>query len=312
MKKMQSALAIIVLAGAASAAAAAPRHVVTVDRDTMASGLIGVNRIDREMIRPGFAAFGTVMDPSAAIAAREGVVRAEAAARLASATLARTATLYRRAHNVSKAAVETARAGMVESKARLQRAERVARARFGPALGGAIIAGGHAWQRIAGGASLVMVVHPGAALPMAPRTATGHEPDGASVALRAVGAAGRVPPGLVGQGFYFTGPPLAAGTALDVSITGGTAVTGYAVPLSALIYRGDAAYAFMATGVLHFVEVTVPQDRPVRRKGAVVAWFVPAARLGGGGSVRVVTRGAGLMRSIAAGAHGPVAGADHD
>lgn len=295
-------------------AAAAPQRVVHVGRDTMESGLIAVTILKRQTLAPGIPAYGRVIDPAPAIRAREAILRAEAAERLAAATLVRTRHLYHAAGNVSEAELQQTEAQAAAAEARLDGLKAVAIARFGAALGRAIIEGDRRWQRIAAGGALISVVHDGPELPSPPKTAYGTAPDGARVMLRAIGPSGHLPRGLVGQAFYFSGPHLPAGTTIDVSIDGRHAETGYAVPVSALIYRGDEAYAFAETGKNRFVETTVPLNWPIWSHGAIAAYFVRTALLPKAGihTGAVVTRGAGLVRSVAAGGHGPAPGTDHD
>lgn len=315
MKPSRSILAFPLLSIAlALPARAAPERVVHVDRDTMDSGLIAVKTLKRQTLAPGFPAYGTVVDSTPAIRAREAIVRAEAAERLASATLVRTRHLYHAGGNVSEAELQQAEAQASEVEARLDGRKAVATTRFGAALGRAIVDGNKTWQRIASGNALISVVHDGPALTSPPEAAHGTTPDGVQRSLRAIGRAGRLPPGLSGQAFYFTGPDLPVGTTLNVSIDGGHAQTGYEVPVSALIYRGDAAYAFAETGKRRFVEITIPLSWPIRNHGTIAAYFVPAALLPRAGAYMgaVITRGAGLVRSVAAGGHGPAPGTDHD
>lgn len=288
------ALAAVLLPLAGSARAAA----VTVDKATLASGLIGTMTPRLRTETPRLHAEGRALDPAPAIALRGRIVAAQVAAKLDAATLARTRSLYHAAGNVSRASLEQAEAAARASAARLAALQAEAIARFGPALGRAIARDGAAFRAIAAGGALVLVVRAGPALKPPPAEATARLPDGAAAALRAIGPAGVQPPGLVGQALLFTGPPLPVGAPLAVSLPVGRKTAGYDVPVAALVWHRGRAFAFVRMAPDGFAAIPLggaaslpPGDAPATR-------FVPATALPR--APRIVVRGAGLLNSMLA------------
>lgn len=278
-----------------------PGPVTTISARTMKTGLIAITTLPAETRRPGIPAYGRVVDPTPVIHLHAEIVAARAKAHLAAATLARTQRLYHAAQNVSKARLEQAAADAVETRARLAELTERARLRYGAALGGAIVGDGAAYRRIATGGALISatVTVTGPRMVSAPATARAREPDGTAVPLTLVGEAGRLPGGAVGRPFFFTGPALPAGTPLAVTLTGGKARKGYAVPVSALIWQRGIPHVFVRAGTRRFREMPIPDSAPIRREDVTVAYFVPAASLPA--SPAIVTTGAGVVFSAAAG-----------
>ncbi|CAG4914667.1 unnamed protein product [Acidocella sp. C78] len=281
------------LAGGAARAAG-----VTVGKATLASGLIGTMTPKLRTEAPQLHAEGRVLDPAPAIALHGRIVAAQVAATLDAATLARTRSLYHAAGNVSRASLEQAEAAARGSAARLATLRAEAIARFGVKLGRAIAQDGPAFRAIAAGGALVLAVRAGPALKPAPARATARLPDGTAAALRAIGPAGVLPPGLVGQALLFTGPSLPVGTPLDVSLPAGRKIAGYDVPAAALVWHRGRAFVFVRTAPGRFAAIAVGGASSAAAGGAATR-FVPAQALPP--APAIVVRGAGLLNSMLAG-----------
>ena len=284
----------------AAASGTQPVPATTLSAKTMKTGLIAVTTLSPETRRPGLPAFGRVIDPTPIIQLHAKIVTARAKAHLAATALARTRHLYRAAQNVSKARLEQAEADASETKAHLDELTQRARLRYGAALGGAIIGDGSAFTRIASGDALVSAIVTARTAMPDDGTAKAREPDGTTISLSLVGEAGELPQGTVGKPVYFTGPSLPAGTPLAVTLPGGKARKGYAVPVSALIWQRDMPRVFVTVGPRRFREMRIPDDAPIRRDdGTTIAYFVPVGQLPA--SPAIVTKGVGLVFSAAAG-----------
>ncbi|MGC8527549.1 hypothetical protein [Acidiphilium sp.] len=299
------AMAAFLVLGAGAARAAGG---VTVDAATLRSGLIVTAVPALHTETPMIAAYGRVIDPTPVFTLRSRIVAARAADTLAAATLARTRRLYHAAGNVSEASVQQAEAGATSARARLSALRSAAAARFGAALGAAIAGNGAPFRAIEAGGSLVSVVQGGAALNHLPAAATARLANGGSAALRAIGPAGRLPPGLLGQAFLFTGPALPVGTPLAVSLPVGRKIAGYDVPVSALVWHHDRAFAFVRTAPHAFAAVPLGGAGSLRRGDAPGTRFVPATALPP--HPAIVVRGAGLLNSMLSGGGGTAGDGD--
>lgn len=290
-----TSLSLILAAGTARAGAV---RSVTLDADTIRSGLVRTTTLRPATAHPGIAAYGMVVDPAPLIALRGRIAAARALLTLDDAKLARARKLFRAAGNISRASLEQTRADDAVARARLAALQESAKARYGAALGAAIADDGAALKTIENGGSLVSVVQTDAAL-ATPPAASATAPGGARVALAPVGPAGRIPNGLLGQAFFYTGPALAVGSPLAVTLAAGHPVTGYDVPAAALVWHHDTAFAFIRTGARRFALYPVTTAEPVRHAGTITGFFVPGKDLPD--HPAVVTSGAGLLNSALAG-----------
>ncbi|MDD2875985.1 MAG: hypothetical protein PHT60_02015 [Acidiphilium sp.] len=241
---------------------------------------------------PARRGYGMVVDPAPALALHELIVEAEAGQRLADATMARTRTLFGGAGNVSKASLQQAEAQAAVAQARLVGLQAEARAKFGAVLGTALIKGGAPLEALARGDALVEVSVPGAALGVPPRAASA--PHG--VVLRLIGPAGHVPPGLVGETLYYTGPDLPVGLPLAVRLPVGGARRGVMVPANAVIYHADGASVYIEIAPGRFKSIGISLGETIDRHDGLAGYFVPDGVLPPG--VKLVVRGAGVLRSI--------------
>lgn len=278
---------------------------ITLSVATMQAGLIAVTTLHKETRQPGVSAYGRVVDSVPVLHLHAEIAATQARTRLADAALARTQRLYHAAQNVSKARLEQAQANDVEVHAHLDDLTAEARLRYGTALGSAILGDGPAFRRLATGGALVSVIIPSGPHAAGRGTALASGPDGQATQLTRVGRAGMMPTGVIGTPYYFTGPAMPAGTPLAVTLPGGKPETGYDVPVSALVWQRDVPRLFLQIGRREFREVRLPQTTPIRRNGTAVAYFVPKSRLPS--SPAIVTKGAGLVQSAAA---GPIPGGD--
>lgn len=283
---------------AAHAAPAGAVRSVTLDAATLGSGLVKTRALRLETEHPGVAAYGMVIDPAPVIALRSRIVAARAMLTLADANLARTRKLYRAGGNVSKASLQQTEADTTVAQARLTEMRAEAKTRFGSALGAAIADGGAPFRAIEAGGSLVSVVQTGASLAAQP-AAWARTPDGSRVVLQPVGRASRIPKGLLGQAFFYTGPALAIGSPLAVTLVTNGSVAGYDVPATALVWHDNTPFAFVRTGARRFAMYPVATTEPVRHAATVSGFFVPDADLPN--QPTVVTSGAGLLNSALAG-----------
>ena len=290
-------VSLSLVCAAAAAHAGVPRS-VTIDAATMSSGLIKTSVLRLETKHPGSAAYGMVIDPTPVITLRHRIVAARATLTLNDANLARARKLYRSGGNVSKASLQQIQAQTAIAQARVEDLLTRAKARYGVALGTGIADDGAAFRTISAGGSLVSVVQAGAAL-AAPAAASAKAPDGSRVTLRPVGSAGRIPKGLLGQAFFYTGPALAIGSPLAVILRAPRAVTGYDVPAGALVWHDNASFVFVRIGANHFATYRVTTTHPLRHAGTIAGFFVPGADLPA--HPAIVTSGAGLLNSALAG-----------
>ena len=117
--------------------------------------------------------------------------------------------------------------------------------------------------------------------------------------LRPVGSAGRIPKGLLGQTFFYTGPTLPIGVPLAITLRAPGVVTGYAVPAAALIWHNNGPFVFVRIGASHFAMYRVTRAYKLRHSGTISGFFVPGADLPA--HPAIVTSGVGLLNSALAG-----------
>lgn len=299
MKRYLQAIAVsLPLVCAAAAAHAGDVRSVTLNASTIRSELIKTSSLRLETEHLGIAAYGMVIDPTPVIALRSRIVAARAKLTLDDANLARARRLYRSGGNVSKASLQQSKADTAVAKASLEELQAQAKARYGTALGAAIADDGASFRTIRAGSSLVSVVQPGATL-ATPTAASARAPDGSRVALCPVGIAGRIPKGLLGQAFFYTGPALAIGSPLAVTLVTSRLITGYDVPATALVWHDNTPFVFVRATSRRFAMYPVTMADPVRHAGTVTGFFVPDAELPD--RPAIVTSGAGLLNSALAG-----------
>ena len=294
---MRRVLLIVAIALLPLAASAQSVTISSVTISAKAARDGGVKTVHLPLIRhaPSRAAYGVVESPAALLSLRASVIEAAATRRLAEANLKRTSQLYHAAHNVSVASLEQAQAAEAVAAARLAALKANAAATYGSSLGDALLAkDGPMAALVAGKASLIEVSVAAPELAKPPVQATARIEQGKPMPLQLIGAAGQVPLGMLGQGFYYAGPALPSGTPLAVSLPAGAAQKGYAVPLSALIYQDRGALMFIETQPGSFTMVKVPMGVKLKRGG----YFVPERVIPHGAAV--ATQGAGLLLSIAA------------
>lgn len=281
-------LVLLVLAPGAARA-----RTVAIDAQAARDGGVRTERLPLIRFSPSHHAYGLVRDPAPLLSLRASIIEDEARLRLADADLKRTQQLYHAAHNVSEASLEQAQAKQGVAAARLAADKAKASALYGSSLGDALAASaGPVAALAAGRTSLVEVSLAGPALPRPPRQALAQ-----GKALKLIGPAGSVPSGLIGQSFYYSGPPLPSGMPLPVRLPEGAARSGYAVPLSALTYRGGKASLFVETSPGRFAMIPVPMDDSIRKDGRRRGYFVPRRAIPPGALVAV--QGAGLLLSVA-------------
>lgn len=248
---------------------------------------------------PARDAYGIVESPAAVLSLRASIIEAAAQLQLTDADLKRTSQLYHAAHNVSVASLEQAQAAQAVAAAKLAALKANAAATYGSSLGNTMLAvGGPVAALAAGKVSLIEVSVSAPVLNKPPARATARVQGGQSMPLTLIGLAGQVPMGMLGQGFYYAGPPLPSGTPLSVSLPEGGARTGYAIPLSALVYHARNASMFVETKSGQFAMVKVPMDMKLNHDGAVHGYFVPESLIPRGAAI--ATQGAGLLLSLAA------------
>lgn len=308
MKRHLQALAasLSLVCAAAVAHAAAPRS-VTVDAATISSGLIKTSVLHLETRHSVSVAYGMVIDPTPVITLRRRIVAARAKLTLDDANLARSRKLYRSGGNVSKASLQQIQAETAITQARVEELLAQAKARYGAALGRVIADDGAAFRAISSGGSLISVVQAGAIL-ATPPAASARIPDGSRVTLRPVGAAGRIPKGLLGQAFFYTGPALAIGSPLAVTLRVPGAVTGYEVSAASLVWHDNGPFVFVRTGASRFTMYRVTTAHKLRHTGAISGFFVPGADLPA--HPAIVTSGAGLLNSALADSRATVPNSD--
>jgi hypothetical protein len=248
-----------------------------------------------------------VIDPTPVITLRHRIVAARATLRLNDANLARARKLYHSGGNVSKASLQQIQAATAIAQARVEELLAQAKERYGVALGTVIADDGAAFRTISSGGSLISVVQAGATL-AAPPAASARASDGSRVTLRPVGSAGRIPKGLLGQAFFYTGPALAIGSPLAVTLRAPSAVTGYDVPAAALVWHDNSPFVFVRIGASRFAMYRVTTTHKLRHAGAIARFFVPGADLPA--HPAIVTSGAGLLNSALAG--GGISAANDD
>ncbi len=294
---LQAIAASLPLAFTAAAAHAGAVRSVTLDAATIRSGLIKTRTLRLKTEHAGIAAYGMVIDPAPVIALRSRIVAARAMLTLDDANLARARKLYHSGGNVSKASLQQTEADTAVVQARLKELLAQAKVRYGTALGTAIADDGAPFRTIEGGRSLVSVVHTSVALDTPP-SAWAKAPDGSRVALCPVGSASRIPKGLLGQAFFYTGPALAIGSPLAVTLATSKSFTGYDVPATALVWHDNTPFVFVRATSRRFAMYPIATANPVRHAGTVTGFFVPGADLPD--RPRVVTSGAGLLSSAVA------------
>ena len=295
---LQAIAASLSLVCAAAVAHAAALRSVTINAATMSSGLIKTSVLRLETKHPASAAYGMVIDPSPIITLRYRIVSARAKLTLDEANLARAQKLYRSGGNVSKASLQQIQAKTAIAQARVEELLAQAKMRYGAALGAAIADNGPSFRTISTGGSLVSVVQAVATL-VSPPAASARSPDGSRVTLRPVGSAGRIPKGLLGQTFFYTGPALPIGAPLPVTLRAPGVVTGYAVPAAALIWHDNGPFVFVRIGASHFAMYRVTRAYKLRHSGTISGFFVPDADLPA--HPAIVTSGVGLLNSALAG-----------
>lgn len=299
------ALSIILVICPAHAQA---RRSVTLNAATLKSGLVRTTTLRLETVLPGIAAYGTVIDPTPVIALRSRIIAAQAELTLADANLARTRKLYRAAGNVSEASLQQAEAHAAVARSDLVALQETGKARFGIVLGTAIDNGGIPFHRIATGGSLVSVVYNITPLALPPPDARATTQDGSQVALQSIGLAGRIPKGLLGQAFLYTGPTLAIGTSLAVTLNSQNKLAGYNVPAGTLVWHDDSAFVFVRVKPRRFTMYKITTGQPVRQDNRVTGYFVSKADLPD--KPVIVSSGAGLLNSALTGGSHAASGGD--
>lgn len=247
---------------------------------------------------PSRKAYGMVESPSQVLSLRASIIEAAAQLQLAEANLKRTSQLYHAAHNVSVASLEQAQAAQSVAAAKLAALKAKAVARYGSSLGNTLSAPeGPLAGLAAGKVSLIEVSLGAPTLPHPPRQAAARA-DGKTLPLTLIGAAGSVPAGMVGQGFYYIGPALPSGMPLSITLPQGAPRSGYAIPLSALVYRDRKASMFVETRPGRFLMVPVPMSTEIDTDGGTEGYFVPAKLMPRDAVIAV--QGAGFLLSVAA------------
>ena len=304
MKRYLQAIAasLSLVCSAAVVHAEAPRN-VTVDTATMSSGLIKTSVLHLETRHPVSVAYGMVIDPTPVITLRHRIISARAKLTLDDANLARAQKLYRSGGNVSKASLQQIQATTAIAQGHLEELLARAKVRYGTALGAVIADKGASFRKISDVGSLVSVVQAGAVRAIPP-PASARAPDGSRIMLRPIGSAGRIPKGLLGQAFFYSGPALAVGTPLTVTLREPSAITGYEVPAAALVWHDNGPFVFVRTGASRFTMYRVTTAHKLRRTGAISGFFVPGADLPA--HPAIVTSGAGLLNSALADSHASV------
>jgi hypothetical protein len=278
---------------------AASAQTVTINAQAARDGGVKTGQPPLIQYAPSRDAYGIVESPAAVLSLRASIIEAAAQLQLANANLKRTSQLYHAAHNVSVASLEQAQAAQAVAAAKLAALKANAAATYGSSLGQALLAvGGPVAALAAGQASLIEVNVGPPVLNQPPARATARVQGGQPMPVTLIGAAGQVPMGMLGQGFYYAGPALPSGTPLSISLPEGGARSGYAVPLSALVYHDRGASMFVETSPGRFSMVKVPMQVKIRRHGEALGYFVPERLIPRGGAI--ATQGAGLLLSIAA------------
>lgn len=329
-KKFAGCLIVAVVAAIAlvRAAPAVELGSITLDAKAIAAGEIRTAPLQRLAHAPAIAAYGTVLDPgplaklSAALAAAHGKLLADRArAQLARSEERRAAELYKAQHNVSQAAMETARselavalAGQATAQAQVTELRARIRADWGAKLGTAIASATSPLPQLDSGAkSLVEVSLPlGQALTTPPTIAAATAPDGTQLKLRLIGRAPRAALGVAGPSlFYLTTTQSAApiGTPLSVSLRPAATTAGLLVPRAAVVWRDGQALVYRHSGASRFTPVPI-----TTAFGSSKGYFVPedpSAGLHPGDMV--VVNGAALLLSASSsprGAKKAAAGSD--
>ncbi len=283
---------------------AALAQTVAISPQAARDGGVKAVRLPLIRFRPSRSAYGIVENPAAVLSLRASIIEAAARLQLANANLKRTNQLYQAAHNVSVASLEQAQAAQAVAAARLAALQASAAATYGSSLGKALLATeGPVAALAAGQTSLIEVSVSAPVLNKPPAQATAQVQDGQPLPVTLIGAAGQVPMGMLRQGFYYTGPALPSGTPLSVTLPEGHAQAGYAIPLSALVYRDRSASMFAETKPGRFTLVKVPMGMKIHPAGAAQGYaaqgyFVPERLIPQGAAI--ATQGAGLLLSIAA------------
>jgi hypothetical protein len=290
---------VLLMLTVATSPLAARAQTVTITAAAARDG--GVNTAHPPLIHytPLHYAYGIVESPAALLSFRASIIEAAAGLQLANANWRRTSQLYHAAHNVSVASLEQAQAAKAVAAAKLAALKANASATYGSSLGKILLAPDGPMAALASGdASLIEVNVSAPVLRKAPLQAAARIEGATPIPLTLIGAAGQVPMGMLGQGFYYESPALPSGTPLSVSLPEGSARTGYAIPLSALVYHNRKASMFVETRPGQFAMVKVPMDMKLHHRGGMHGYFVPERLIPRGGAI--VTQGAGLLLSIVA------------
>lgn len=279
--------------------------VVTVPVDMQRASGIVVTSLAATSMQPERVAYATAIDLQplfdlgnrlVAAHADRNVARAQTDA--SQAQVARMQVLYQDDRNISQKNLQDARAAALSDQAKLVAAEAAStgieaaiRQQFGEALArAAATPASGLWRQLASGqASIVRITF--AASEAAPERVTIESTDGHPRNARKLSAAVQVDPMLQGSAyFYLIAPPLPAGTrTLAHAALGKPSVPAILIPDSAIVWYGDARWAYVKTA----------NDRFTRR-------LVPAAIPASGGMLTtsgwragddIVTRGAALLLS---------------
>jgi hypothetical protein len=279
--------------------------VVVVPADMQRASGMTISPLASAKVRPEQLAFATVIDlqPLFDFGTRLAAVRAEREASrtqagVSQAQVARMQTLFQDDRNVSQKNLQEARAAAQSDQAKLASTEATlagitasVRQQFGDALARAAASPGtETWrQLVSGQAAVVRVAFPSSGL--APERLTIDAPAGGELNGHKLSAAPQVDPMLQGSAYLYLVPaslPVGARTVAH-AVSGQPGVAGVLVPDGAIIWYGDARWAYVKTASERFTRRLVQAAAPV--SGGILA--TGGLRAGD----EVVTRGAALLLS---------------
>lgn len=242
------------LLGAACALAAAHAVATEVDAATQARLGLGLTELRAAQAPVELAATAEVLDPSALAKSADDIAALQATADASNAEARRVQALFAADGNMSRKAVEAARAQAAVDQAKLQQARTQLRMDWGSAIAALDARTLHARaESLLDGRTAWLKAEP-LTLPAAGFQAAGATLRSSDVTARVLGPLPRSTSGLAG-GWLLEAPgtDLTPGMTLPVRMRGAAAGTaGVLLPRSAVVRWNGVAWAYIATDATHF------------------------------------------------------------